>query len=66
MINGAAMVRFPPRRIRAVVICRERDALGWLTIVGSSGSLYGSLTEARAAAGWLARNFGLPIREVAA
>jgi hypothetical protein len=60
------LIRFPRRQIRTVVICRERDELGWLTIVGSSGWLFGSLTEARSAARWLARNFGLPIREVAA
>jgi hypothetical protein len=59
-----AVIRFPPRRIAAVFICRERDGAGWLALVGSSGWLHGSRTEALAEAKWLSRNFGLPVREV--
>jgi hypothetical protein len=57
------VIRFPPRR--AVLICREHNG-GWLTIVGAHGWLFGSLAEARAEAHWLARNLGLPVREIAA
>jgi hypothetical protein len=58
------LIRFPPRRICAVVVCRDRDADGWLTIAGAHGWLFGSLADARSEARWLARNLGLPIREV--
>lgn len=60
---SGVVIRFPPRRIRAVVICPHRDGDGWLTIVRGHGWLYDSLEDARRAAQWLARNFGLPIRE---
>jgi hypothetical protein len=59
------ILRFPPRRISAVIICRERGGTGWLTIAGAHGWLFGSLTDARAEAHWLSRNLGLPIRELA-
>jgi hypothetical protein len=49
--------RSPPRRI---LICAEQDG-GWLTIAGSHGWLFGSLTEARREALWLADNLGLPV-----
>jgi hypothetical protein len=58
------LIRFPPRRMRAVIICRERDGEGWLTLAGAYGWLHGDLDAARAEARWLARNLGLPIREV--
>jgi hypothetical protein len=57
------VIRFPPRSISAVVICRERDGGGWITLAGAHGWVFGSLADARLAARWLARNFGLPIRE---
>jgi hypothetical protein len=60
----AAIIRFPPRRIAAVLICRERHGAGWLAIAGAHGWLFGSILEARAEAHWLSRNLGLPIREV--
>jgi hypothetical protein len=59
------LIRFPARAIRAVLICRERNGDGWLTLAGAHGWLFGSLAEARAEAHWLARNLGLPIRELA-
>jgi hypothetical protein len=57
------VVRFPPRRIRAVVICRARDGDGWLAIVNGHGWVFGSLADAQLEARWLARNLNLPIAE---
>jgi hypothetical protein len=54
------IVRFPPRCIRAVVICRERGGDGWLALAGAHGWLCGSLAEALR---WLAHNLSLPIVE---
>ncbi len=59
----SAIVRFPPRQIAAVVICRERDGGGWLTIARGHGWLHGSLAEAITDAVWLAKNLALPIQE---
>jgi hypothetical protein len=56
------LIRFPPRRVRAVIICRERDGDGWLVIAGAHGWLCGSRAEAFAEAVWLADNLGLPIQ----
>jgi hypothetical protein len=59
------IIRFPPRRIRAVIICRERDGDGWFTLAGAHGWLFGSLTDARTEARWLSHNLGgLPIHEL--
>jgi hypothetical protein len=58
------IIRFPPRRIGAVIVCRERNGDGWLTLAGPHGWLHGDLDAARAEARWLARNLGLPIREM--
>ena len=60
----AAIVRFPPRRSAAVVICAERAGDGWLAIAAAHGWLCGSLREARAVARWLLHNLGLPVCEV--
>jgi hypothetical protein len=57
------LIRFPPRRMRAVIICREREVGGWLVLARAHGWLFGSIAEARAEARWLAHNLGLPIRE---
>jgi hypothetical protein len=61
--RGLAMsvVRFPFRRIAAILVMRERDG-GWLTLVGSNGWLFGSRAEALQEAAWLARNLDLPVR----
>jgi hypothetical protein len=61
--SDARIIRFPLRAINAVIVCRERDGTGWLTIAGPHGWLFGSLAAARAEAHWLADNLGLPIRE---
>jgi hypothetical protein len=58
------IVRFPPRQIYAVIICRTRDDDGWLTLAGAHGWTHGSLAEARLNARWLALNLDLPIREL--
>jgi hypothetical protein len=58
-----AVLRFPPRRSVAIVICAERAGDGWYAIAGPHGWLCGSLNEARAVAGWLADNLRLPVHE---
>jgi hypothetical protein len=58
------MIRFPLHRVHAVLVVRERGGLGWLALTGNHGWLCGSLAEARAEARWLARNLGLPVREI--
>ena len=60
------ILRFPPRSIGIIIICRTRDADGWLTLAGAHGWAFGSLAEARLEARWLARNLGLQVREVLA
>jgi hypothetical protein len=57
-------IRFPLRRLSAVLIVHERDGHGWLTLVGNHGWLFGSRADAIAEAQWLARNLGLPVREI--
>ena len=59
----AADVPFPPRRIAAILVGKERDGAGWQAIAGANGWLCGSLNEAHAVARWLSRNLGLPVRE---
>jgi hypothetical protein len=61
-MNGA-IIRFPVRPSAAIFICRERDGEGWLTLAGSHGWLFGSRADANVEARWLAKNFGLPVRE---
>jgi hypothetical protein len=57
------IIRFPPRSIGAVIICRERDGPGWLTLAGAYGWLFGSLADAREEGRWLSHNLNLPIVE---
>ena len=59
------VLRFPLRRVGAILICRERNGGGWLVLHGSNGWLHGDRDGARADAIWLARNLGCPIREAA-
>jgi hypothetical protein len=61
----AVVLRFPLRRV-AILIVRERDGDGWLTLCGSHGWLSGSLDVARYQAKWLSRNFAVPVREIRA
>jgi hypothetical protein len=58
-----AVIRFPLRRVGTILICRERDGGGWLTLCGSHGWLFGSLSAARREAKWLELNLSLPVRE---
>jgi hypothetical protein len=59
------IIRFPPRRIRAVIVVREHDGSGWLVIARAHGWLHGSLATARREARWLSHNLNLPIVEYA-
>jgi len=58
----SAVVRFPPRRLRAVWILPLRSESGWLVLHGAHGWLHGDYDTAVEDARWLARNNGLPIR----
>jgi hypothetical protein len=64
-MSAVVIRRFPPRRMGAVFICKERDGSGWLAIAGAHAWLFGLRDQAVAAARWLARNLGFPIREAA-
>jgi hypothetical protein len=57
------VIRFPPRSSHIVIVCRQRDDDGWLTLAHGHGWLFGSLADARAEARWLSFNLDLPIRE---
>ena len=59
---AASVLRFPPRRIAAVFVCEDDG--GWL-VLGPRGQgwTHGDRHSAIADAEWLARNFGLPIRD---
>jgi hypothetical protein len=58
------ILRFSLRRVDTILICRERNGGGWLTLCGSHGWLFGSLSAARREAKWLALNLSLPVREL--
>jgi hypothetical protein len=62
----AHILRFPLRRIGAILVCREHNADGWLVLHGSHGWLHGERRAALADAHWLRWNLGLPIRELIA
>jgi hypothetical protein len=65
-MTAATIIRFPPQRRVAVLVCPERDGGGWLALAANGhGWPCGSLDEARREAKWLARNLGLPIWEAA-
>jgi hypothetical protein len=61
----AAVVRFPPRHLRAVWVLPLAES-GWLVLLGATGWLYGNYRNAIEDAQWLARNLGFPIQEAAA
>jgi hypothetical protein len=56
----ARVIRFPPRRSAAVWILRAEGA--WMVIVRSHGWMHGNYGDALEDARWLAKNYGLPIR----
>jgi hypothetical protein len=58
-----SIIRFPLRRIAAVLICKERDGVGWLVCARDHGWIHGDRRSALADAHWLAWNLGLPVRE---
>jgi hypothetical protein len=57
------VIRFPPRSIHAVIVARERDGDGWITLARGHAWAFGSLADARLEARLLADNFQLPIHE---
>ena len=56
MTATATVLAFPPFVIRIV-----RDDGAWLVVCRSHGWVCGSRAEASAEAGWLSRNFGVPV-----
>src|SRR5262249_20958739 len=62
-LSFAAATLACARAIHAIVVCRERNGDGWITLAGAHGWVFGSLADARLEARWLADNFQLPIRE---
>ena len=59
----AVVVRFPPRRLRAIWILPLAESGCWLVLHGAHGWLHGDYNDALEDAQWLARNTGgLPIR----
>jgi hypothetical protein len=59
------LVRFPLRRVRAVLIVPASHERGsWHVLVGDHGWVFASLVDARHEARWLSENFGLPVREI--
>jgi hypothetical protein len=59
----ADVISFPMRRSLAIWITRDGPA--WIVLAGEHGWLHGSRDEAAADARWLARNLGLPLRDLA-
>jgi hypothetical protein len=55
----AAVIRFPPRRGRAVWLVPARDGGGWLVLLGANGWIFGSRLDALKDAAWLACSTGL-------
>jgi hypothetical protein len=61
--QSTLVIPFPVRAIHTIVVCRERNGDGWITLAGAHGWLFGSLADAQSTARWLSHNLGLPIRE---
>jgi hypothetical protein len=57
------VIRFPLRRLGAVLICRERDGDGWSVLHGSNGWLHGSRDDAMADAAAIAAAHGVRVVE---
>jgi hypothetical protein len=57
----AHVIRFPMRNASAVFVMAAED--GWWVLVRQHGWLHGNYGDALEDAQWLAKNFGLPIRE---
>lgn len=55
------VIRFPLRRVGAIIVCQDRDG-DWLTLVNDHGWSHGSFAAAYAEAAWLSANYNLPIR----
>jgi hypothetical protein len=60
--ESASVVRFPQRRAQAIWIVPGRDD-PWIVLAGEHGWSHGDHHSAITDAEWLARNFGLPIRD---
>jgi hypothetical protein len=58
----AAVMRFPLRRVRSILVVRERDGDGWFVLACDHGWLRGDRRSALRDAHWLSWNLGLPIR----
>jgi hypothetical protein len=58
----AHLIRFPLRRVRSILVVRERDGDGWFVLARGHGWLHGDRRSAFAEAHWLSWNLGLPIR----
>jgi hypothetical protein len=58
--QSSIVLRFPARR--SACIWMLRDGPGWLVLAGENGWLHGSSVSALEDAGWLAKNFRLPLR----
>jgi hypothetical protein len=59
-----SIIRFPGRRIAAVLICRERDGGGWLVLARDHGWIHGDRRSALEDAHWLGWNLPLPVSEL--
>lgn len=55
----AAVIRFPPRRGRAVWLMPARDEVGWVVMAGENGWLHADPRSAIEDAVWIANNTGL-------
>ena len=58
------ILRFPLRRTGSILIVRKRGGDGWIVLARKDGWSFGSRADAMAEAQWIARNLGLPVREL--